>query len=898
MLSTLYSSDRLSDKVKALEASGSCPTCGTPIPKASPIGLCPRCCLLDIEHHEPEMENELPGYEFIRVLGEGSFGIVYEYLQKELLVRRVAVKILKREMRERADRMLQEIQMLAQLNHQGIARLLDAGHLNDGRPFYSMELVEGETLDCWLSSGQFHIRDKILVFWKAAKAVGYVHDCGIVHRDLKPQNIMVCRQDGDWQVKLLDFGVARAFAGTASFGAEATEYATRIGTPAYMSPEQLKGEINPQPPSDVYTLGILLYELISKVPLFGENDKGVSWMDAYEKRRNWVAPSWSNIKKLQPTCEKRVRSLTWVARKAIDWEPGNRYPTANEMADDLDRWLVGDSLSVGRKSLHTRVTCELKKHKSALAILLIGMCLISGFFMSAKMSLTFPPSVEQGNSGFFSADRSESLHQTALVYLEAGKPQLAIETLGQAERIAPNNHEINLARRLVSTIFPQVCPLPSIDLPFAAVDLKINSRGDWQIKDADGAWFIFRGEGQWESIAQPEEQTDEDLPAGGESLVRVREVPLGELRFFAEGIKQPIAQLKFSELDSPVAVDFDRHQVIALATNGKSLNRWSFAKLWNEFYAKQTKHAPTKLNFVDEGDILEFEWEDGESKRWNYVAENSAIQSGFFRRLQPEFHSAPMDYEELIFDQGKNSKAARSHLFGGVPLEFAKEQVEAYRLQQTEELAAMQGGQRLEPNSSICGNYLIDKRGGSLVLVDLQTNSELVTLEQADPVDEVLVIPSLGVVVLRAGGRVVSYLVDNGEPVSTLQLPKSSIDGAPSLKMEALGDSGLVIISNLGFGKAVAWDLKNSANPPFDLNLNGRIIDANCDPQKKYFWVVEGASFTDPVDKIRLWSMATRREIILPIRFRDALTSATFNPQMDRLAIAFRYGEIRVIKLN
>ena len=279
---------------------------------------------------DPAFELKKVGpYILEETLGEGGMGVVYRALRKEPFEQQVALKLILPGLSSSAvvDRFGHERQILAQLEHPNIARLLDGGTTTAGRPYYVMEYVPGQRIDHYCDQRKLGVEERLALFTKVCEAVLFAHRRLVVHRDLKPANILV-GEDGE--PKLLDFGIAKLLD-------EEPGQATRLlgfGTPQYASPEQLSGE-GLTTASDVYSLGVILYELLTGRRHDEEVTK--SSEGRYPALMEHV-PKNPSMQVDDPEVRRRLRGdLDAIARKALRPEVEKRYPSVDELLEDLER---------------------------------------------------------------------------------------------------------------------------------------------------------------------------------------------------------------------------------------------------------------------------------------------------------------------------------------------------------------------------------------------------------------------------------------------------------------------------------------------------------------------------------------------------------------------------------
>jgi eukaryotic-like serine/threonine-protein kinase len=301
---------------------------------------------------------QIGSYKLLQKIGEGGFGVVYMAEQVEPVRRRVALKVIKPGMDTRhvIARFEAERQALAVMDHPHIARVLDGGTTASGRPYFVMELVRGTPITEYCDENSLPVRERLQLFASVCQAIQHAHTKGIIHRDIKPTNVLVTRQDGQAVVKVIDFGIAKAIGQRLTDKTVFTDFAQMIGTPLYMSPEQaeLSGtDIDTR--SDVYSLGVLLYELLTgSTPVSKEQLKRAAFdeirriirEDEPQKPSTRVssaesAPSIAAQRHTEPArLTKLIRGeLDWIVMKALEKDRNRRYETANGFALDIQRYL-------------------------------------------------------------------------------------------------------------------------------------------------------------------------------------------------------------------------------------------------------------------------------------------------------------------------------------------------------------------------------------------------------------------------------------------------------------------------------------------------------------------------------------------------------------------------------
>ena len=408
---------------------GKCLSCGATLPSDYSAGLCSTCLpteVLPLENQAgPESKpgeaiefclprTEKPGdrigrYRLLQQIGEGGWGVVYVAEQEEPVRRRVALKVIKAGMdtKEAIARFEAERQALALMDHPNIAKVLDAGATENGRPFFVMELVKGLKITDYCDQNNLTTRERLDLFMQVCHAVQHAHQKGIIHRDLKPSNILVALDGSVPAPKVIDFGIAKATDHRLTDKTIFTALDQFVGTPAYMSPEQAKvSGLDIDTRSDIYSLGVLLYELLTgKTPF---EAKRLLEADLDELRRiireeEPPRPS-TKLSALaadeQTTTAKRRQTdppglihtvrgdLDWIVMKCLEKDRTRRYATANGLAADLERHLNNEPVVARPPTNLYRLRKLARRHKIAFATASsIGLSLLVGLAVSTRLFL-------------------------------------------------------------------------------------------------------------------------------------------------------------------------------------------------------------------------------------------------------------------------------------------------------------------------------------------------------------------------------------------------------------------------------------------------------------------------------------------------------------------------------
>ena len=342
-------------------------------------------------------------YRLAEPIGEGGFGTVYRAQQLHPVQRPVALKVVKLGMdtRKLIARFEAERQTLALMEHPAIAHVYDAGATASGRPYFAMELVSGSPITRYCDEHELSARKRLELFLKVAAAVQHAHQKGVIHRDIKPSNVLVSIYDGDELPKLIDFGIASAVNDSLSGQTFMTEQGQIIGTPEYMSPEQADGSRDVDTRTDIYALGVLLYELLTGAMPFDREDlSGLGPIELVRQIREKDPPTPSTRVKAHGangvvTAQKRGTDpatlwrtmrgdLDCIIMKAIEKDRTRRYETVEAFSSDIVRYLREEPILARPPSATYRFSKFARRNKGALAAgVTVALVLVGGVIGTA-----------------------------------------------------------------------------------------------------------------------------------------------------------------------------------------------------------------------------------------------------------------------------------------------------------------------------------------------------------------------------------------------------------------------------------------------------------------------------------------------------------------------------------
>ncbi len=429
-------------------------------------------------------------YKLLEQIGEGGFGVVFMAEQTEPMRRKIALKVIKPGMdtKQVIARFEAERQALALMDHPNIARVLDAGATDSGRPYFVMELIRGIPITEYCDKSQLTPRTRLELFLSVCQAVQHAHQKGVIHRDIKPSNVLVTLHDGTPVVKIIDFGIAKAMGQQLTDKTLFTNFAHMIGTPLYMSPEQTEmSSLDIDTRSDIYSLGVLLYELLTgSTPFDRERLKGAAFDEIRRLIREVEPPKPSTRihtlgdtsatvsanRKSDPGKLSRLfrGDLDWIVMKCLEKDRQRRYETTSGLARDIERYLRDDPVEACPPSLGYRFRKYARRNKVLLtATAAVAVALLLGTTISIWQAFRATEAEDWAEKGW---DAEKVERQRAVTAERQAKERLFEAKVAQADASQwsgrPGQRFASLAALAEAAQL-----IPALDLgPAAVLDLR------------------------------------------------------------------------------------------------------------------------------------------------------------------------------------------------------------------------------------------------------------------------------------------------------------------------------------------------------------------------------------------------------------------------------------------
>ncbi len=468
---------------------------------------------------EPPALAEGPGavigpYKLLQQIGEGGMGTVFMAEQTQPVKRKVALKVIKPGMdsRQVIARFEQERQALAMMDHVNIARVLDAGTTDAGRPYFVMELVHGVPITKYCDDHQLTPRERLELFVPVCQAIQHAHQKGIIHRDVKPSNVMVTLYDGKPVPKVIDFGVAKATEQKLTERTLFTQYGTMVGTLEYMSPEQAEmSALGIDTRSDIYSLGVLLYELLTgSTPLTRKRFKDAAYGEILRIIKEEEPPkpstrlsdsgealaSISAQRHMEPAkLAKLVRGeLDWIVMKTLEKDRNRRYETANGFAADVQRYLNDESVQACPPSAGYRFRKFARRNRSGLAVtglvlfFLVLLGSVAGWAWRDRAARAREADLEQVARAAEQANHLERAVERAELLQQQGKRGEALAAFERAQLLARESEPSPPLRKRIDSL-QGLLDAEGQDLDFVARFEAIRREDQTEV-DAEKNFFI------------------------------------------------------------------------------------------------------------------------------------------------------------------------------------------------------------------------------------------------------------------------------------------------------------------------------------------------------------------------------------------------------------------------
>ncbi len=402
-------------------------------------------------------------YKLLELIGEGGMGEVWVADQLAPIKRRVALKLIKPGMDSRnvLGRFEAERQALALMDHPNIAKVLDAGTTDDGRPYFVMELVKGTPITEFCDARRFSPHQRLELFITVCRAIQHAHLKGIIHRDIKPSNVLVELHDEKAVVKVIDFGVAKAVGQQLTEKTIYTGFGALVGTPAYMAPEQATfNALDVDTRADVYALGVLLYELLAgSPPIEKERMKKAALDEVLRIVRDEEPPrpsarlstsqskaSIAATRQFEPAklSELMKGEIDWIVMKALEKERTRRYESANHFAADVQRYLNGEQVQAVPPSLGYRMRKAYLKNRTAVQIASAFTLLVL-----TALGVTSWLAVKATRAESMAKRNSEAFYGAMI---KADEARQQIETTVASQRVDADLGQPNTVLRLARTL--------------------------------------------------------------------------------------------------------------------------------------------------------------------------------------------------------------------------------------------------------------------------------------------------------------------------------------------------------------------------------------------------------------------------------------------------------------
>ncbi len=861
----------------------------------------------------PEIEG--PGtmigrYELLELIGEGGMGLVYLAQQKEPVRRKVVVKIIKPGMdsKQVIARYEAEQQALAVLDHPNIAHVFNAGTSKAGRPYFVMEYVKGMSIIKYCDDRKLNIEQRLRLFEQVCEGVHHAHQKGIIHRDIKPSNILVSIHGDKVVPKIIDFGIAKAVAQPLTEKTIVTFQGQLLGTPEYMSPEQVDmatQDIDIR--SDIYSLGVVLYELLVGVlPFERESLERAGFAEIQQTIRE-QEPASPSIQltilgeKAKTIAESRGtqvialarrlhRELEWIPMKAMRKDRCRRYKSASEMADDIRNYLNGNPLIAGPETAVYRVRKFVHKHAGSVAtVALVAVAIILGLVFSMAMYFRAEDARQKEAVARAQAEQAERVAKEQRTVAEQAEKvtkekaeELRRTLYVNSIQLADAKHREGNSRQVRSLL--DSCP----------EDL----RGwEWNRLNhiADQSTMTLRGHSDWVSAVSVSPDGRHVVSAGWDNKIKVWDAPKGtELLTISRESGNAVTSIALSP---------DGRRVVA-GDNAGQMDVWDVASGKKVMALKGHRGWVSSLMFSPDGGRILSGSGDTTTKIWD------AVTGTRLTTLVSEIGKGYLGIQSVAFSpDGKRIASAA----------YGDDKIRILDAVTTEEVMALRGKSTWDSFVSFSpdNKFIACAADNEIRIWDSTTGDELMTLRGHEGWVRSVAFSPDGKCIISGGADNTVKVWDTatGENIVTLRGHGSSVSSVAStpdgkqivsggwdntvkvwdvgaehestrfvghkekIHSVAFSPDGRRIVSASQDGIVKVWEVESGTEAMSILASGGHLLSTALSPDGKY---IASPSYWD--NTVKLWDAATGVETFRMRGHEALIVSVAFSPDNKRVA--------------